>query len=153
MLSAVGTRLATIGNIEADPSAYYRVVEGRMVLDRIQQRPLAGSGFAAAIHIGRPGTTQPIRPRRYAENGYLWLFWKVGIAGGAVLLALLAACIASGAARRHDPATGALVAGAQASLVALAAATYFFPSFNQLAITPTLGVLAAICMTPPPARR
>ena len=152
VLSAVGTRLATIGNIEADPSAYYRVVEGRMVLDRIQQRPLAGSGFAAAIHIGRPGTTQPIRPRRYAENGYLWLFWKVGIAGGAVLLALLAACIASGAARRHDPATGALVAGAQASLVALAAATYFFPSFNQLAITPTLGVLAAICLTPSPAR-
>ena len=29
--------------------------------------------------------------------------------------------------------------------------TWFFPSFNQLAITPSLGVLAAICVAPPAA--
>jgi hypothetical protein len=149
VLSAAGDRLASIAEYGADPSVYYREVEGRLVLDEIQQRPLAGSGLAASIRIGRPGTTQPIKARRYAENGYLWLFWKVGLAGGGVLLALLAACMLSGAARRHDPQLGALVAGAQASLAALALATYFFPSFNQLAITPSLGVLAAICLAPP----
>jgi hypothetical protein len=149
VLSAAGQRLASIASYDADPSVYYRQVEGRLVLDQIEQRPLAGSGLAAAIHIGRPGTTQPIKPRRYAENGYLWLFWKVGVAGGAVLLVLLATCMLSGSARRHDRETGALVAGSQAALAALALATYFFPSVNQLAITPTLGVVAAICLAPP----
>jgi hypothetical protein len=149
VLSAAGQRLASITAYDADPSVYYRQVEGRLVIDQIEQRPLSGSGLAASIQIGRPGTTQPIKARRYAENGYLWLFWKVGLPGGVVALALLAACMLAGAARRHDPETGALVAGAQASLAALALATYFFPSFNQLAITPSLGVLAAICVTPP----
>lgn len=149
VLVAAGQRIASIVDHESDPSLYYRAVEGRLVLDQIERRPLVGSGLAAAIHIGRPGTTQPIKARRYAENGYLWLVWKVGLVGGAVLVALLAACVASGAARRHDPLTGALVAGAQASLVALALATLFFPSFNQLQATPSLGVLAALCLAPP----
>lgn len=152
VLTAAGERLATIAEYEADPSVYYREVEGRLVVDEIRQRPLRGSGLAAAIQIGRPGTTQPIKARRYAENGYLWLFWKVGLAGGALLLALLALCLLSRPARRHDPETAALVAGAQASLAALVLATYFFPSFNQLAITPTLGVVAAICLAPALAR-
>jgi uncharacterized membrane protein YoaK (UPF0700 family) len=101
------------------------------------------------LRIGRPGTTRPLVDRRYSENGYLWLAWKVGIPAAALIcLVLVAAMTARGRQRLPDAPGRALAVGAQASLVALAVANLTFPSFSQIAITGVIGVLAACCLTP-----
>jgi O-antigen ligase len=151
ILSAAGGRLASLGDYGTDASVAYRVAESRLVGKQIRARPLIGSGLGATIQTGRPNTTQPIRPRRYAENGYLWLGWKLGIPGAAVLWLLLGLCIAWPVSRLVDAGTWGLVSGCQAALTALAVATIAFPSFNQLAITPILGAMAALCVAPPAA--
>jgi hypothetical protein len=46
----------------------------------------------------------------------------------------------------RDPLDRALIVGAQASLFALVVATFAFPSWNQLAITPTIGLLIALAV-------
>jgi hypothetical protein len=148
ILSAAGGRLASVADDSTDESVAYRVAESRLVGRQIRARPLIGSGLGATIQTGRPNTTQPIRPRRYAENGYLWLAWKLGIPGAAVLWLLLALCIAWPVRPIVDAATWGLVSGCQAALTALAVATVAFPSFNQLAITPILGAMAALCVAP-----
>jgi hypothetical protein len=148
ILHAAGGRLASVGDYGTDPSVAYRVAESRLVGTQIRERPLIGSGLGATIQTGRPNTTQPIRPRRYAENGYLWLAWKLGIPGAAVLWLLLGLCIAWPVRRLADAATWGLVNGCQAALAAIAVATVAFPSFNQLAITPVLGAMAALCAAP-----
>jgi hypothetical protein len=125
-----------------------------MVLEEIAASPLAGSGFGATIFIGRPGTTVQAKPRRYAENGYLWLLWKLGIPATAVLLAFLAVAIARrGRPPNADPTWLALRHGAQGALVALMIATFSFPSFNSLTITPIIGLLVVIAMAPDVVRR
>jgi len=132
ILSAAGGRLASLGDYGTDASVAYRVAESRLVGKQIRARPLIGSGLGATIQTGRPNTTQPIRPRRYAENGYLWLGWKLGIPGAAVLWLLLGLCIAWPVSRLVDAGTWGLVSGCQAALTALAVATIAFPSFTSL---------------------
>lgn len=148
ILDATAGRLASVGDYGTDASVAYRVAESRLVSNQIRARPLIGSGLGATIQTGRPNTTQPIRPRRYAENGYLWLTWKLGIPGAAVLWLLLGLCIAWPVRRLADAGTWGLVSGSQAALTALAVATVAFPSFNQLAITPIMGAMAAFCAAP-----
>jgi hypothetical protein len=148
---ATSQRLTSVKNYKTDPSVVYRQYESRLVTNRIKAHPLTGSGLGADILIGRPGTNQPIKPRRYAENGYLWLVWKLGVLGAVVLIALLAAAIMCRPPSR-DPLERAVIAGAQASLFALAVATVAFPSWNQLAITPTIGLLLAFAVSRVPPR-
>lgn len=149
LLSATTERVASVRDAGTDPSVTYRRRESHLVVRRIEGAPLFGEGPGAALLIGRPGTDQPVRPRRYAENGYLWLAWKVGIPGAALLVLVLFAAVTAPGRRRLPDAPGrALALGAQASLVALLLATALFAAFAQIAITAVMGVLAAACLTP-----
>jgi O-Antigen ligase len=148
VLSAYETRLSTLGNYQTDPSVTYRVVESRMVSAEIAQHPLTGSGLGAAILIGRPGTNVPLAPRRYAENGYLWLAWKLGWLGAGVLWLLMSLAIVWPRRRGEEELFAATRLGAQAALFTLAVVTVSFASFTQIAITPVMGLLIALCAAP-----
>jgi hypothetical protein len=148
VLSAYETRLSTLGNYQTDPSVTYRVAESRMVSEEIAQHPLTGSGLGAAILIGRPGTNVPVAPRRYAENGYLWLAWKLGWIAAGVLWLLMLLAIVWPRRRGEEGLFAATRLGAQAALLTLAVVTASFASFTQIAITPTMGLLIALCAAP-----
>ncbi len=149
VLSAFETRLSSLSEYQTDPSVTYRVAESRMVSAEIAQHPLTGSGLGAAILIGRPGTNVPPAPRRYVENGYLWLAWKLGWLVAGALLLLLLLCILWPRRRREEELFAATRLGAQAALFTLALVTASFASFTEIAITPTLGLLIALCAAPP----
>lgn len=147
-LNAAGERLMSLGTYQSDPAVRYRIEESRRVIEQIAARPLQGSGLGASIVIGRPGTTVTPKPRRYAENGYLWVAWKLGVPGLLVLLALIAFAIARRAPDEPDLLAAAMRRGSQAALLALAAASVTFPSFNALGITPVMGVMVAVSSMP-----
>ena len=148
-LEAAQARFESIGDYAIDPSVRYRLAESRLVLEEIRASPVIGSGFGATIFIGRPGTYVQPKPRRYAENGYLWLVWKLGLPGALLVVALLVVAIVP---RRgipdEDPLSSAVRHGARGALVALLVATITFPSFNSLTITPAMGLLVAIALAP-----
>jgi hypothetical protein len=148
VLSAYETRLSTLSGYRNDPSVTYRVAESQMVSREIDQHPLTGSGLGAAILIGRPGTTVPVAPRRYAENGYLWLAWKLGWLVAGALWLLIALAILWPRRRGEQELFAATRVGARAALITLAAVTASFASFTQIAITPTIGLLIALCAAP-----
>jgi hypothetical protein len=147
LLHAAEGRIASVASYGSDPSVNYRIAESRLVAQRVKEHPLTGSGLGDAIQIGRPGTTQPIKSRTYAENGYLWSAWKLGIPGALLIWSLLLLAVRWSPRRRH-PELAAVIAGAQAGLCGLILASYFFPTFNQLQITPVAGLLIAICAAP-----
>jgi hypothetical protein len=148
VLSAYETRLSTLSNYRNDPAVTYRVAESRMVSREIDQHPLTGSGLGAAILIGRPGTTVPVVSRRYAENGYLWLAWKLGWLVAGALWLLMALAILWPRRRGEQELFAATRVGARAALLTLALVTASFASFTQIAITPTIGLLIALCAAP-----
>jgi O-antigen/teichoic acid export membrane protein len=147
--SAYWTRLSSIGSARSDPAVVYRVEESRTVTSQISQRPLEGSALGATILIGRPGTNRAPAPRRHAENGYLWLAWKVGIPQALLMCALLALAVAAPRPPQEDLSGAVLRRGCQAALAAVAVASLTFASFNQIGITAVMGVLAAICVAAP----
>ena len=145
-LSAYGDRLLSVTSLKTDPAVHYRVVESRLVTQEVRSRPIVGSALGATILIGRPGTNVAPAPRRHAENGYLWLAWKVGIPAALAMCALLALAMAAPRRRWEEPAGAVLRRGCQAALAAVAIASFSFPSFNQTGITALMGVLAAACV-------
>jgi O-antigen/teichoic acid export membrane protein len=147
--SAYWTRLSSIGSARTDPAVVYRVEESRAVTSQISQRPLEGSALGATILIGRPGTNRAPAPRRHAENGYLWLAWKVGIPQALIMCALLALAVVAPRPRGEDLAGVVLRRGCQAGVAAVAVASLTFASFNQIGITVVMGVLFAICVSAP----
>jgi hypothetical protein len=148
-LSAYRARLASLGSARTDPAVTYRVEESRLVSGQIRAQPLTGSALGATILIGRPGTAKPLAPRRYAENGYLWLGWKVGVPAALVLLALLALAAMMPGPRAEDLASAILRRGCQAGLVAALVAALSFGSFTQIGMTAVTGVLMALCVATP----
>jgi len=141
-------RLLSLGQYASDSSVRQRVVESRHVLDQIAAHPIVGSGLGASIWWGRPWESVPPRSSTYAHNGYLWLAWKLGLPAAVLLSALMVSAVL----RRGPPSGGALFHavrnGAQAGLLVLLLAMVTFPSVNSLAITPTIGLLLAICAAP-----
>jgi O-antigen/teichoic acid export membrane protein len=148
-LPAYRERVASLASLRTDPSVLYRLAESQLISAQIRAHPVEGSGLAATILIGRPGTNVPVVPRSFAENGYEWLAWKIGIPAAALLWALLAlAILAPG--RRAEATTDAVFRRAcQAIIAALAVATLTFQMFNQLEIAPMIGVLAAFAVAVP----
>jgi O-antigen ligase len=146
--TAARERLLSLGQYGADASVTYRVVESSAVLARIRADPVAGSGLGASILWAPPFVG--VRPASavYSHNGYLWLAWKLGLPGAALVLALLAAAILSRGPPTGTGRSAALRAGAQASLLALLCASVTFPSFNTLSITAVMGLLVALCAAP-----
>jgi hypothetical protein len=152
-LSAYKARLASITAARTDPSVTYRVEESRLVVGAIRGEPLTGSALGATILIGRPGTTRPLAPRRYAENGYLWLAWKVGVPAALLLLSALGLAVLAPRQRGEELAAMILRRGCQAGVAVALLASVTFGSFTQIGMTVATGVLAALCFATPIASR
>lgn len=150
-LTTAHQRLTSIGQYATDDSVRYRLTESRFVLERIHAEPLTGSGLAATIFWGQPWAQVPAKSYAFSHNGYLWLAWKIGIPGAALLVALIGMAVLLPPPPRDDPQARALRRGAQGALVGLLLATVTFPSFSAMSITPAIGVLVALAVCPVPA--
>jgi hypothetical protein len=150
-LAATQDRVFSLADYRTDPSFMYRHAESRIVEQHIRAHPVAGSGLGASHLIGRPGTRAPVKRRAYVESGYLWLAWKIGIPGAALLCgALLYAAICR--QPRPDTLARSLRIGSQASLVTLAISNVAFAPFNSVAGTTMIGVLIALAIAPASTR-
>lgn len=147
-LATAQQRLLSLGQYSNDESVRYRVVESRFVLDRIHAHPITGSGLAATIFWGRPWQQVPPKSNPFAHNGYLWLAWKLGVPAAALLVILLGGALFLRAPPDDDDAGRALRHGAQGALAGLLLATITFPSFSNLSITPAMGLLLALAVSP-----
>lgn len=144
-LTAARERLLSLSQYGTDSSVRYRVTESRHAMAEIRARPVVGSGFAATIFWGRPWALVPPSSSRFIHNGYLWLAWRLGIPGALLLCVPLAAAVVWRRPRGDDPLYAAVRTGCQGALLVLLIASVTFPSFSQLAITPAMGVLLAVC--------
>jgi hypothetical protein len=152
-LTTAQQRLSSLGQYASDDSVRYRRVESSFVLEQIGAHPIAGSGLAATIFWGQPWAQVPPKAYPYAHDGYLWLAWKVGIPGAALLVLLIGSAIFLRAPPDDDALTRALRRGAQGALAGLLLATVTFPSFSVLSITPAIGTLLALAIAPVVRRR
>jgi O-antigen ligase len=147
-LAAARERLVSLSQYSNDDSVRSRIVETRHVTSAIELHPWTGSGLGAVIWWGRPWQNVPPRFNWYSHNGYLWITWKLGIVGAALLFALLGWAAISRAPPNEDPSLRWIRVGAQTGLLVLLVSSITFPSFNSLSITVTMGVLAALALTP-----
>ena len=152
-LSAYAVRLRSIGYAHTDPAVLYRVEESRLLVQQIRARPVIGSALGATILIGRPGTNLAPAPRRYAENAYLWLMWKLGVPAAALMCTLLVVAVFTPRPCLEERTGLVLRRGCQAALAAVMAASLTFSSFNQIGVTAVMGLLAALCVAAPPDLR
>jgi hypothetical protein len=152
-LTTARERFLSLGQYESDSSLRFRVVESQHVVDEITEYPLEGSALGASIYWGRPWDQVQPASYTYSHNGYLWLAWKLGIPAAALLVLLIGVVIVVAKGQAPDALSAAVRAGAEGSLLALLVATVLFPSFNGLAITPTLGLLLALALLTHPEEK
>lgn len=143
----VADRMALVSRPGSDNSFTHRLVESRVIAGEIGARPVTGSGFGATVTWGVPNTfatsTTP-----FADMGYHWLIWKLGIPAAATIIAVLCWAVL----RRAPEEKGewkALRTGSRASLLALLIIALLFGVFNSLVITAVMGVLVAVCYSGP----
>lgn len=145
-LAGARERLVSVGQYGADRSLRFRTLEADHVIEQIRAEPILGSGLGATILWGRP--YEHVRPayQSFSHNSYLWLVWKLGFPGAA-LLAMLFVYALVGRRRPGDTATAAAVQiGAQAALFACALQAFVYPNFVA-SITVSIGLLLALCVS------
>jgi hypothetical protein len=147
-LKTAEQRLFSIGAYQVDNSVRFRVVESGFVIDKIKAKPLTGWGLADTIYWGQPWQQTPPASQAYSHVGYLWLFWREGLLGGAILLALLVLSALWPGRAVAGPLANAVKVGCQASLVALLVIDFVFPAFQGPEGTYMLGLLIAFCAIP-----
>lgn len=152
-LTTARERLLSLSQYGSDRSVHYRIAETRHVVAEVRASPLIGAGFGASIFWGRPWEQVPPQSYTYSHNGYVWLLWKLGIPCALVLWAAVGVCLAPARAGPRHEIHAAMRVGAQATLIALAVISITFPSFSQLSITPTIGVLLALASVSSVPRR
>jgi hypothetical protein len=152
-LGTAKERLLSVGQYATDRAVRYRVVETGIVMDEVRDRPITGSGLGATIFLGEGSLDAPPEPKSYTHNGYAWLAWKVGAPAAALLWLLLAACVLPRARPERGSLWPGVTVGCQAALVVLIVVGFAFPTFNMIAITPTLGLLVALLVVPSSASR
>jgi hypothetical protein len=146
-------RLVSIGSYQTDPSIRYRDVESRFVLDKIHARPVLGWGLADTIYWGQPWLQSPPTEEAYTHVGYLWLTWREGFVGTAVLLALLALAVFWRGRAAAGGLPSAVRVGCQASIAALLLVNVTFPAFQGVQIMYVIGFLVAFAALPVGVRR
>jgi hypothetical protein len=147
-LTTARERLLSLGQYGNDPAVRDRVIESEHVVQQIRERPWQGSGLAAVIWYGRADDAVPPTINTFIHNGYLWTAWKLGIPAMLLLFGSLALAIARPGRARGSPLFAALSLGAQASLLALVVTCVTFPAVTARPVTPTIGLLLAICALP-----
>lgn len=145
-------RFLSIGEYGKDSSVHYRVVESEHVLAKINEHPLTGSGLGATIYWGRPTEGVPAAYYNYSHDGYLWLAWKIGIPGAALIVALMLTAAFWRGDPDADPVYAAVRRGCQATLVTLLIVSVTFPVFNSLELSSLAGLLLAFAAVPAPGR-
>ncbi|MCW2588826.1 MAG: hypothetical protein JWQ86_1253, partial [Mycobacterium sp.] len=141
-------RWAFLGQVRSDNSFKHRLVESDVVAEAITTRPITGSGFGAAVTWGVPNT-YPSRTTPFADMGYLWLAWKIGIPAAAIVVLLLVQAVLRRFPTEDTTDWHALRKGSQAALLALLLIGLTFAPFNALGITAVMGLLVAICYSGP----
>jgi hypothetical protein len=147
-LTTARQRLVSLGQYSTDPSVRYRVVESRQVAAQIRARPLVGSGLAASIHWGQPYARVRPKDSTYSHVGYLWLAWKLGVPGAALLVGLMLAAALWRGPPDGEPLIEAVRRGSQAALLAVLVASTAFPIFDSLEASCTVGLLIAMAVQP-----
>jgi hypothetical protein len=147
-LQTAGQRLFSIGSYHTDKSVRYRSVESGFVIDKIREHPLLGSGLGDTIYWGQPWTQTKPTAQSYTHVGYLWLTWREGILGAAVLLTLLAFAALWPGRAVGGGLVAALRVGCQSSLIALLIANLTFPVFQGTQITFVVGFMIAYAAIP-----
>ncbi|MFL5828988.1 MAG: O-antigen ligase family protein [Solirubrobacteraceae bacterium] len=142
-------RFTSIGQFSTDDSLRQRAVESRHVIHAIRAAPFTGSGLAASVWFGRPWQQVPPRAYTYSHNGYLWLAWRLGVIGAALLFAVVLLAISWRGPPPGDHTLAALRAGSQISLLVLLIASLTFPPFSGFGSTCALGLLIGICAQTP----
>ena len=79
-LAAIISRLASSGNPLEDMSVATRLAESKAVLVSIPVSPIVGHGFGSTFSYYNPLDHMTVETW-YAHNGYLFLIFKVGLAG------------------------------------------------------------------------
>lgn len=148
VLTTAQQRLLSLGQYSSDKSVRYRIVESRLVIDRIRAHPVEGSGLAATIFWGQPWNQVPPKTSPFAHNGYLWLAWKVGIPAAALLVIFFGSAVFLRGPPDDDDLDRSLRHGAQGALAGLLLASVTFPSFSNLSITSLMGLLLAFAVSP-----
>lgn len=147
-LTTARERLFSLGQYGQDQAVRDRVVESQHVIEQIRLHPALGSGLGAAIWWGRPENGVPPRIDYFSHNGFLWTAWKLGIPGAILLFgSLVLAALRRGRAV-GTPLFSMVAVGAQAALLGLIVACVTFPSVMARPITPTMGLLLALCAMP-----
>jgi len=141
-------RLRSVTDYSSDTSLRYRQLESRHVLDQIRAHRLAGSALGAAVFWGRPASRVKAHEWTYTHNGYLWVAWKIGIAGALLLVTMIVAGIAWRGPPRAEPLFVAVRLGAQSALLAFLLIALTFPVFNALSTSALIGVLLAMTAVP-----
>lgn len=137
-------RLAMLGDVDSDNSYTHRMIEADVLKDEILARPLFGSGFGASVTWGW-GDKFAVSTTPFADLGYHWLAWKVGLPGAILItVILLGAVFRRSHGEESDP-WKAIRIGSRGGLLALLATSVLFGVFNALGITAAIGVLVAIC--------
>jgi hypothetical protein len=147
-LTTASQRLLSVGSYGQDDSVRYRLTESRFVLHEIRAHPVEGSGLAAPIFWGQPWAQVPPKSYTFSHDGYLWLAWKLGIPAAALLALLCGAAILLRGPRSADELSRSVRHGAQGALAGVLLATITFPSLSQLSITPMIGLLLVLAVSP-----
>lgn len=146
VLGDARTRLLSVSEYASDNSLRARLVESRRAVDKIQERPWTGWGLGDEVRWGLPWLDVPPKNEAFLHNGYLWMAWKIGLPATALLVALILWAIVARGPTGVRPLVARIRHGAQATLLAMLAVAVTFPTFRVLVITPTLGVLLALCL-------
>jgi hypothetical protein len=137
-------RMALLGNVDSDNSYTHRMIEADVISAQIAAHPIVGSGLGAAVTWGVQDkfatNTTP-----FADLGYHWLAWKIGLPAAAAITLLLLRAIFRRTPGVDERDWHALRIGSRGSLLALSLISVMFGVFNALGITAVIGLLLAIC--------
>jgi O-antigen ligase len=135
LFSSVVSRAAAITAYGDDPSAQYRLIENRAVLQQVYERPLEGKGLGSPylFDFSRYGVSPYYKV--YIHNNYLWFAQRLGLVGlGLFIWAALAFLLAwhrwRPQVKTGDPYLWGLVVGARVMLVTVAVVSVTSPQFN-----------------------
>jgi hypothetical protein len=145
-ISTARERLLSVGQYGTDKSVRYRVVESHHVADRIREQPVLGSGLGASIYWGQPWSQVPPTAQTFTHNAYLWLWWKLGLIGAALIVIVFAMAIVGRGPPGEVALRRSIRSGAQGALLSVAIVSVMFSSFAELSATAVIGVLLSLSL-------
>ncbi len=145
--TAAGERLISVRQYGSDSSVSYRIIESEHVWTEIRKRPIEGSGLAATIWWGRPAEGVLPETFTYSHNAYLWVIWKLGLPGAALLTLLIALAVGGPGRPGAQGPPESMRRAAQAAIIVVLILGVTAPVFSSSA-TPIIGLLLALCLPP-----